>query len=139
MEKLIKVKQRSKKRLGRGYGSGKGGHTSSRGTKGQKARRTIHPMFEGLKRKKSLLGRLPLQRGKLKLKSALKPEIISLTTLEGLGFTKVGWAELTKAGYGRNIKILASGKLTKKIEVLGEIKMSAAANKKIVEAGGKIF
>ena len=31
-------KNKSKKRLGRGYGSGKGGHTVGRGTKGQKAR-----------------------------------------------------------------------------------------------------
>ena len=37
------------KRLGRGYGSGKGGHTSGRGQKGQKSRTNIHILFEGLK------------------------------------------------------------------------------------------
>ncbi len=59
---------RAKKRLGRGYGSGKGGHTSGRGQKGQKSRGRIHPLFEGQKTKKSLIQRLPLLRGKGKNK-----------------------------------------------------------------------
>lgn len=61
---LPKVVQRSKKRLGRGYGSGKGGHTSSRGQKGQGSRGKIGILFEGVKMKKSFLKRLPLARGK---------------------------------------------------------------------------
>jgi len=47
---LIKLQGRKKgKRVGRGYGSGKGGHTTGRGTKGQKARkgRKPWPGFEG--------------------------------------------------------------------------------------------
>lgn len=60
---------KSKKRIGRGIGSGKGGHTSSRGQKGQKSRGSIHILFEGMKTKKSLLKRLPLLRGKGKFKS----------------------------------------------------------------------
>ena len=43
----------TKKRLGRGYGSGVGGHTSNRGQKGQKSRTDLHILFEGLKVKKS--------------------------------------------------------------------------------------
>ena len=54
----------AKKRLGRGYGSGKGGHTSSRGQKGQKARTDVHVLFEGLKVKKSTIKKFPLLRGK---------------------------------------------------------------------------
>ena len=54
----------SKKRLGRGYGSGKGGHTSGRGQKGQKSRTKVHILFEGLKVKKSTLKKFPLLRGK---------------------------------------------------------------------------
>ena len=42
-----------RKRVGRGEGSGKG-KTAGRGTKGQGARNTIHPRFEG--------GQMPLQR-----------------------------------------------------------------------------
>ncbi|MFH1960896.1 MAG: 50S ribosomal protein L15, partial [Patescibacteria group bacterium] len=34
----LKGSRRSAKRVGRGIGSGKGGHTSGRGNKGQKAR-----------------------------------------------------------------------------------------------------
>lgn len=69
MIKLPKIKTKSKKRLGRGIGSGKGGHTSSRGQKGQKSRGSINILFEGMKMKKSLIKRLPLQRGKGKFKS----------------------------------------------------------------------
>lgn len=58
----------AKKRLGRGYGSGKGGHTSSRGQKGQKTRSKMHVLFEGLKVKKSTLKKFPLLRGKGKFK-----------------------------------------------------------------------
>lgn len=68
LSNLPKIKTKSKKRLGRGYGSGKGGHTSSRGQKGQKVRGKIHPLFEGQKNKKSLIQRLPLLRGKGKNK-----------------------------------------------------------------------
>lgn len=56
------------KRVGRGYGSGKGGHTVGRGQKGQKTRGKIGPLFEGTKNKKSLFQRLPVIRGKGKLK-----------------------------------------------------------------------
>ncbi|MBI2590719.1 MAG: hypothetical protein HYW33_02435 [Candidatus Blackburnbacteria bacterium] len=68
LNSLPKIKYKNRKRLGRGYGSGKGGHTSSRGQKGQKVRGKIHPLFEGQKNKKSLIQRLPLLRGKGKLK-----------------------------------------------------------------------
>ena len=54
----------AKKRLGRGYGSGKGGHTSSRGQKGQLSRTNVHVLFEGLKVKKSTIKKFPLLRGK---------------------------------------------------------------------------
>ena len=69
INQLPAIVQRGKKRSGRGIGSGKGGHTSSRGQKGQKVRGRIHPLFEGTKVKKSIIQRLPLQRGKGKMKS----------------------------------------------------------------------
>jgi len=58
MTNLPKVVAKSKKRLGRGMGSGKGSHTSGRGQKGQKSRGKIGVLFEGMKVKKSLLPRL---------------------------------------------------------------------------------
>lgn len=62
------------KRLGRGYGSGKGGHTSGRGQKGQKSRTKMHILFEGLKVKKSTLKKFPLLRGKGKFLAKPKPK-----------------------------------------------------------------
>src|SRR5688500_13968302 len=123
MDGLLKVKTRASKRLGRGGGSGKGFHTSSRGTKGQKARTKIHILFEGLKVRKSLLNRLPFQRGKSKFKPNAKPIAVNLSDLEyfedGINVTgellvKEGF--LTKGDFRRlGVKILGDGELTKKL------------------------
>ena len=72
------------KRLGRGYGSGKGGHTSGRGQKGQKSRTDIHILFQGLKVKKSTLKRLPLLRGRGKFAARQKPVEINIESLKDL-------------------------------------------------------
>ena len=72
------------KRLGRGYGSGKGGHTAGRGQKGQKARTDIHILFQGLKVKKSTLKRLPLLRGRGKFDAKHKPIEININKLKEL-------------------------------------------------------
>jgi len=71
----------STKRLGRGCGSGKGGHTSSRGQKGQKTRSKIHILFEGLKVKKSTLKKFPLLRGRGKFLAKAKAIIIDINKL----------------------------------------------------------
>jgi large subunit ribosomal protein L15 len=124
--KLEKVKKQNKKRLGRGGGSGKGFHTVGRGQKGQKARKNIHILFEGLKMKKSLLRRLPMQRGKSKFKpNSKKPIIINIKLLNLLpAGSIVDIKSLAKAGivnendakkYG--VKILGKGKLTKKLKI----------------------
>lgn len=68
LNELLRIVSKGKKRVGRGLGSGKGGHTVGRGQKGQKTRGKISPLFEGTKVKKSLIKRLPLLRGKGKLK-----------------------------------------------------------------------
>lgn len=85
------------KRKGRGYGSGKGGHTSGRGQKGQKSRTDIHILFQGLKVKKSTLKRLPLLRGKGKFVARHKPIEIKILSLKDLKKgTKVDLALLIK-------------------------------------------
>ena len=53
LNKLSKTANKKKKRVGRGYGSGKGGHTVGRGAKGLKARGKVKLTFEGTKTKKS--------------------------------------------------------------------------------------
>src|SRR3989344_5312117 len=81
MKKLPKVVTKKKKRLGRGYGSGRGGHTVGRGQKGQKARRNLNVLFEGVKVKKSFIKKLPLIRGKGKFKAKAKPLILDISIL----------------------------------------------------------
>ncbi len=136
--KLEKIVARSKKRVGRGGGSGKGFHTTGRGQKGQKARSKIHILFEGYKMKKSLLRRLPMQRGKTKFKpQGKKPIIINLEILNLLpAGSTVDIPTLVKAGivkerdakiYG--VKILGKGKLTKKLKI--NLPMSKSVSAKL--------
>ncbi len=145
LNRLPKTKTRPKKRVGRGYGSGKGGHTVGRGQKGQKARYKVKPGFEGTKTKKSLLKRLPLLRGKGKLKSR-KPKVIivnlkylnilpknSKVTIESLSKHKIIREE---EGKKFGVKILGEGKLEKPLTIC--LPISKGAKKKIVKAGGKV-
>ena len=137
-----KVLTKKQKRIGRGYGSGKGGHTVGRGQKGQKARSTIGVMFEGVKSKKSLLIRLPVKRGKEKLKPAKKPLVVNLKYLESLpAGTVVNIESLIKHGvvaksdalkYG--VKILGEGKLSKSLKIA--LPISKSALEKVKKAGG---
>ena len=143
---LPKVVKPRKKRLGHGGGSGKGFHTSSRGQKGQKARGKVHILFEGLKMKKSLLRRLPVQRGQDKFKPvSIKPIPVNLEALNVLkDGSNVDIKSLVEAGivnekdakiYG--VKILGSGKLEKKLTITLPVSKSAAL--KITKLGGKII
>lgn len=95
------------KRLGRGYGSGKGGHTSGRGQKGQKARTDIHVLFQGLKVKKSTLKRLPLLRGRGRFVAKHKPIEININKLKNL-----------KKGEKVNIDLLIKIGLVTKVEAI---------------------
>ena len=142
---LPKIVTKKKKIIGRGPGSGKGGHTVGRGHKGQKAREKIPLTFTGTKIKKSLLKRLPLQRGKGKLKS-LKPKPI-IVNLKYLSLFKEGETvsldSLIKKGivdekeakkFG--VKILGDGEI--KIPLKVALTCSKKATEKIEKAGGKI-
>ena len=106
----------SRRRIGRGPGSGLGG-TSTRGHKGAKAR-------SGYKRKIGFEGgQMPLQRRvpKSGFKNINHKEYfpVNLSTLQALaeekGLTKIGVAELKEAG-------LFNGKLLVKVLGNGEIK-----------------
>lgn len=143
LNSLPKIKSRGKKRVGRGIGSGKGGHTVGRGQKGQKVRGKIHPLFEGTKVKKSLIQRLPLIRGKGRLKAYQKPIEINVGKLQALSenssvdvdmLVKKGLVDKKAKKYG--IKILGEGKLTKKLTV--QLLASAKAKATIEAAGGEV-
>lgn len=142
--KLPKIIKRGKKRLGRGYGSGKGGHTVGRGQKGQKARGKIGILFEGVKMKKSLIKRLPLRRGKGKFKAKNKPLVVNLKALNILpDLSVVDVSLLIDKGiidrsdakkYG--VKILGDGEIKKKLII--KMPISKKAAQKIKKAGGKV-
>jgi large subunit ribosomal protein L15 len=138
---LPAIVTKSKKRIGRGYGSGVGGHTSTRGQKGYKSRvgSKVPLWFEG--GQLPLIKRLPMTRGKGKFKVVNPTAEVSLTalnrmqaetvTLESLKLEKVIDKRFRKA------KIIASGKLERPVTVQG-IGVSEAAQAAIAQAGGQI-
>jgi large subunit ribosomal protein L15 len=132
LTRMPKITKRTAKRVGRGIGSGKGGHTSGRGTKGQKARGTINFGFEGTKTKKSLVKRLPFLRGRNKLKPwTQKAEIVNVRDLaDWPANTPVTIENLVKRGLiGENthrVKILALGTAGKTLKVMVPVSKRAA-------------
>ena len=126
------------KRIGRGHGSGNG-KTAGKGHKGQKARagHGMRPGFEG--------GQMPLQRRipKRGFNNIFAEEwaAINLSALEVFedGAT-VDAAALADKGIVKKaslpIKVLANGKLTKKLTVKLNA-FSASAAEKINSVGGK--
>lgn len=138
---LPKITKRKKKRLGRGYGSGKG-KTAGRGTKGQKARSKVKLGFEGGQLR--LIMRLPFIRGAKFKGPQRRPVTINLTDLKGISEGSKVTPELLqtlglvpeKLLFG--VKVLGKGKLNTKLVFQG-FTYSSGAEKKILEAGGKII
>lgn len=129
----------SRRRIGRGPGSGLGG-TSTRGHKGAKAR-------SGYKRKIGFEGgQMPLQRRvpKSGFKNINHKEYfaVNLATLQSLaetkGWEKIGIAELKEAGLTNGkklVKILANGELKAKLTVEANA-FSKTAEEAIKAVGG---
>ena len=143
LNKLPKIVSRAQKRVGRGIGSGKGGHTSGRGNKGQKARGSVPLLFTGTKTKKSLVKKIPLLRGKGKLRPGNGPVIIKLGDLAELPEKFTVTAEnllkrglIPEEGLVRGVKILDGGEIKKAMVV--KVAISAGAAKKITKAGGTV-
>lgn len=144
LNKLVKTTEKSKKRVGRGTGSGKGGHTVGRGQKGQKTRGKIPLVFQGSKARKTLFHRLPLMRGKGKFKARSgKPIIVNLKYLNIFKENEIVNAEsLVKKGILKRddlnvgVKILGEGSLA--IPLIVQILTSKGARVKIEKAGGKV-
>jgi large subunit ribosomal protein L15 len=130
------------KRIGRGYGSGKGGHTATRGMKGQKSRSGHKSMvfFEG--------GNTPFHRRMPKypgFKNINRKEYqpVNVSVLEenfenGAEVTIEALRE--KALIRKNatlVKILGHGELKKKLTIKG-LATSESAREKIKAAKGKV-
>jgi len=130
------TRRKPKKRVGRGIGSGHG-KTSCRGHKGQYARNTVRPGFEG--GQTPLHRRLPRYRG-FKNRFATEYAIINLSDLEKFEAGTVVTPELLlekrvirelKDG----LKVLGDGELTRALTVRAD-KFSKSASEKIAAAGG---
>ena len=124
-----------RKRVGRGDGSGHG-KTAGRGTKGTRARGTVHAFFEG--------GQMPLVRRIPQLKGFTPPNrkrygAVNVGQLTELGLDRIGPDELRAAGIVRKrdklIKVLGEGELSKAITVTAHA-FSDSAIAKVEAAGG---
>jgi large subunit ribosomal protein L15 len=145
LDKLNRISgnKRKAKIVGRGIGSGKGGHTSGRGQKGQKSRVgfNVPAGFEGgqvpLYKKLPQIGGFRNPRKKdiagVKLSQLNKcdaGEVVEPLTLLRKGIIK----RVPKFG----VKILASGELKKKLE-LKDFQFSEKAKELIEKSGSKIL
>ncbi|MHB8362259.1 MAG: 50S ribosomal protein L15 [Patescibacteria group bacterium] len=138
-----KIVKKSKKIVGRGYGSGKGGHTSGRGTKGQKSRSGVHisPFFEG--GQNPLILRLPYLKGFKRQRPEYavlnlgdidrlfkENEIVSFEILKKIGILKKE----------KTVKILGGGELSKKLSFKNDkMSFSKSSLDKIKLAKGEIL
>ena len=128
-----------KRRVARGIGSGMG-KTATRGTKGQKARRQIHPNFEG--GQSPIFRRLPVKKG-FRNVNHKEFAIINLDDLE-LHFNAgdevnpetIKAKGIADAAKMDGLKVLAFGTLTKKLKVSAH-KFSSAAKAAIEANGGE--
>ena len=129
----------ARRRVGRGIGSGLG-KTGGRGHKGQKSRSGgFHKVgFEG--------GQMPLQRrlpkrGFKSLTAAANAEIrlseLNLLAVNEIDVLVLKQAGLVPATVVSNVKVIASGELSKAV-VLKGIKATKGAKAAIEAAGGKV-
>jgi large subunit ribosomal protein L15 len=127
---------RDRRRVGRGIG-GKGGKTAGRGTKGQNARNSVRPGFEG--------GQMPLSRRVPKLKGFKNPfrieyTVVNLDALEAFEGTEVTPDTLRGKGLVHKrglVKVLGRGELTRALQVTAHA-FSASAEEAITAAGGTV-
>jgi len=137
--RYAKGARKSRKRVGRGQGSGHG-RTSGRGHKGQKARAggSVPAWFEG--------GQMPLSR-RIPIKGFKNPtrvayEVVNLSDLERSGLDGEVTVEVLRAsGVVRRsrkpVKVLANGEITKPM-TLKVHAVSGKALEKIKAVGGTV-
>ncbi|MBP9670282.1 50S ribosomal protein L15 [Candidatus Woesebacteria bacterium] len=141
LDQLPKITARKNKRLGHGYGSGKGGHTSSRGQKGQKSRNGVRLSFTGSSW--VWFKRLPFMRGKSRFNSFGKKALINLSSLNvfenGAMVTMESLIENKIISKNQatisSVKIVGTGELKKKLKVM--VPATTSAQKAILDAKGE--
>ncbi len=141
LHSLARTTHPAAKRVGRGYGSGRGGHTSGRGTKGQGARvgaKRPH-WFEG--GQLPLVKRLPMWRGKGRFNVVRPTARVTLTDLEGMEAKTITLdtlkLEKVIAARFKKAKVVKTGRLARAV-VLEGILVSVGARAAIEAAGGRV-
>ena len=127
---------RERRRVGRGIG-GKGGKTAGRGSKGQGARGSVPPGFEG--------GQMPLIRRVPKLKGFNNPfrveyAVVNLDTIQEFDGDEVTPDTLRAKGLVHKhglVKVLGRGELTRAVRVSAHA-FSRSAEQAITAAGGTV-
>jgi len=127
---------RRKRRVGRGT-AGKGGKTAGRGTKGQHARNTVRPGFEG--------GQLPLTQRLPKLRGFNNPfrieyNVVNLDAIAALEVDTVDPSVLVKLGLVHHkglVKVLGRGEIGRAVTVAAHA-FSRSAREAIEAAGGSV-
>jgi large subunit ribosomal protein L15 len=143
--KPAKGSTRKRKRIARGVGSGYGGHSSTKGNKGQKARAgaSIPAWFEG--------GQMPLQRRvpKFGFKNRFRVEYRPVNVGRLMRMVDEGALDasqpvtpevLAAAGLVQKkdrVKILGAGDITAALTISAHA-FSASARQKIEDAGGSV-
>ena len=144
LENIPKRNNRIKKgkRIGRGYGSGVGGHTSTRGSKGQKSRAGHKSLefFEGgnvpfFRRMPKIAG---FKRNNKIVATAINLDVLQENFKSGEEVSLESLKEKALISKSTNaVKILGSGDINKKI-VIKDLPASESAKEKIQKAGGTI-
>ena len=127
---------RPRRRVGRGI-AGKGGKTAGRGMKGQGARDTVPPGFEG--------GQMPLARRVPKLKGFKNPfrveyAVVNLDTLDAMEGDEITPDTLRARGLVHKqglVKVLGRGQIGRAVQVKAHA-VSASAERAITTAGGSV-
>jgi large subunit ribosomal protein L15 len=127
---------RARRRVGRGIG-GKGGKTAGRGTKGQNARNSVRPGFEG--------GQMPLHMRVPKLRGFKNPfrveyDVVNLDTLQAFEGDVITPEALREHGLVAKkglVKVLGRGDLDRKLTVRAHA-FSKSAEQAITAAGGSV-
>lgn len=141
LNQLASITSKAKKRVGRGYGSGKGGHNSGKGTKGQNSRRGggVAQWFEG--GQLPIIKRMPMMRGKSRLEVVDPTAQLTLTQIDKLKASVITLDSLKLEGAidkrFKKAKIIANGSISRKVTVEG-IKVTAGAKAALEKVGGKV-
>ena len=141
LNQLTKIKTKTSKRVGRGYGSGVGGHTSTRGQKGQGARKSgsVPLWFEG--GQLPLTKRMPMIRGKSRLKVVRPTMEVNLSSLDRMKADQISLETLKLENVigprFAKAKIINTGTIKRAVHVSG-LRITPAAQKAIEAAGGSV-